>query len=106
MLIVASQVFDSDFSNRIVHMARPSIPHLQLLFTEAPALDYILVTDCLAPLFQFDIRRIESERTEDKLLTHIEGTFCVHRSMFETFRTGNPSSAPSWSELLTTYTRD
>ena len=105
MLIVASQVFESEFSNRIVHMAKPSLAHLQLLFFEAPLLQYVLVTDCLAPLFQFDIRRIENERTPEKLLTHIHAAFCVHRTFFDTPSSG-PPSASSWSDLLSPFLRE
>jgi hypothetical protein len=105
MIIGASQVFDSDFFNRIVHMARPSLAHLQLLFRESPLLEYVLVTDCLAPLFQFDIRRIESERSPSTIATHVQGAFCVHRTFFDTSHGGAPS-APSWTELLGAYSHD
>jgi hypothetical protein len=98
MMIVASQLFDTDGSPTILHMLRPSFPHLKLLFHENPDLNHVLVTDCREPLFQADIKRIEAER---KFKTHIAGAFFVQRSMLDLVL---PSiqHAPTWTELLQT----
>jgi hypothetical protein len=96
MIIVASQVFDSDFSQSILHMLHPSVHHLQLLFDENPDVEHMLVTDCLEPLFQADLKRIESER---KFKTHVKGAFFVQRSVLATICTSSPKGL-SWTDVL------
>jgi hypothetical protein len=77
-------------------MLRPSVHHLQLLFDENPEVEYMLVTDCQEPLYQADLKRIESER---KFKTHIKGAFFVQRSLLPTLCAASPKGL-SWTDVL------
>jgi hypothetical protein len=96
MIIVASKLFESDFSQSILHMLHPSLPHLRLLFDENPDLEHVLVTDCVEPLYQADLKRIESER---KFKTHIQRAFLVQRNAIDGLSSASQKGL-SWIELL------
>ena len=98
-MIVASQLFDTDFSPTIVHMLHPSFPHLKLLFDENPDLQHVLVTDCREPVYQADIKRIEAEQ---KFKTHIAGAFFVQRSVLSLVPP-TVQHASTWTDLLQAF---
>jgi hypothetical protein len=98
MIILASKLFESDFSHSILHMLQPSLAHVQLLFEENADIEHLVVTDCVEPMFQADLKRIE---TEKKFKTHIRGAFFVQRdTVASLLASASPHTAASWTELL------
>jgi hypothetical protein len=79
-------------------MLKPSVDSLKLLFDENPDMNLVLVTDCVEPVFQADVHKIESEPT---FKTHIQGAFCVQRQVLDKL-TPCRSHASSWTELFAT----
>ena len=96
MIIVASRLFSTDIPHSILHMPSPCAGTLKALFAEDSALDWIVVTDCLEPLFEADMERIERERVQTSAHTHVKGVFVVHRSL-ECVRR---QSASTWQQMF------
>jgi len=96
MLIVTSKTFPSDSSHVILHMPRPCLTPLKSLFAENPSLEWMVLTDCVEPLFEHDLMRIEKERKESCFDTHLKATFVVHRS----FSCKHAECGPSWALLF------
>lgn len=95
MKIVASKLFDSS-ETQVIHMPFPSAPGIQALFHELPDLEWIVVTDCVSPLYETDLARIAQERTLTTQKTHLEGVFVLHKS----FGFDKRQRARSWAQML------
>jgi hypothetical protein len=96
MIIIASKLFASEVPHAILHMPKPCANSLRALFHETPTMDWIVVTDCVAPLFEEDLVRIEKERDVASAHTHVKGTFVVHRSLGCLRR----QTAPTWEQIF------
>lgn len=96
MIIVASKVFATEDPHSILHMPHPCSETLKALFAENSSMQWIVVTDCVEPLFEADMQRIEKEKQETSTHTHVKGVFVVHRSLTGVRR----QNAPTWQQMF------
>lgn len=90
MLIVASKLFQHENVD-VIHMPTPCGESINELFVQNPSLECVVLTDCIANLFEDDLKDIENTKT---LRTKIPGVFCVTRD------TKLHSCASTWTEVL------